>query len=106
MHCTFVKDSIDCFLNGKRRPLLFIFVLSKHKFYVKTVDLSEIQTWIVRKEGEQADHLTTTMVIALLVFIVTTMRTYFQLMTFTNTPTLVAIVGLLMLANPRLSEQH
>ena len=40
---------------------LFIFVLFKHKHYIKTVDVSGIGTWIVAVEGEHADHLTTTM---------------------------------------------
>ena len=41
--------------------LLFFFVLFKHKFR-KTFVLSGIRTWIVRVEGEHADHLTTTTV--------------------------------------------
>ena len=45
---------------GQPRPLLFIFVLFKHKFYRKTVDVSRIRTRIVRVEVEHADHLTTT----------------------------------------------
>ena len=39
---------------------LFSFVVSKHKFYKKTVGFSGIQTRIVGEEGTHADHLTTT----------------------------------------------
>ena len=39
---------------------LLNFVLFKHKLCRKTECFSEIQTWIVDVEGEQADHLTTT----------------------------------------------
>ena len=39
---------------------LFIFVLFKQKFYIKTVGVSGIQTRIVGVEGEHADHFTTT----------------------------------------------
>ena len=39
---------------------LLIFVLFKHKFYRKTVDVSGIQIRNIRVEGEHADHLTTT----------------------------------------------
>ena len=45
---------------GQPWPLLFIFVLFKHKFYKKnTVDVSGIRTRIVGLEGEYLDHLTT-----------------------------------------------
>ena len=39
---------------------LFIFVLFKHKFYRKAVDISGIRTRIVGVEGEHAEYLTTT----------------------------------------------
>ena len=45
---------------GQSRPFLFIFVLFKHKFYRKTVDVSGIRTLIIGVEGEHADHLITT----------------------------------------------
>ena len=40
--------------------VLYIFVLFKHKFYRKTASFCGIRTRIVRREGEKADHLTTT----------------------------------------------
>ena len=40
--------------------VLSILVLFKHKFYRKTVGFSGIPTRIVRVEGENAYHLTTT----------------------------------------------
>ena len=50
------------FLKKWAKPglFLFIFVLFKYKFYIKTVCCSGIRTWIVGKEGELADHLTIT----------------------------------------------
>ena len=39
---------------------MFIFVVSKHKFYRKTVSFRGIQTRIVGVEGKLADHLTIT----------------------------------------------
>ena len=56
-------DVITFFLKHKMdqpRPLLFFFVLFKHKFYRKIVGFSRIRTWIVGVEGEHADPLTTT----------------------------------------------
>ena len=53
---------VPTFLKKWAKPglFLFIFVLFKYKFYIKTVCCSGIRTWIVGKEGELADHLTTT----------------------------------------------
>ena len=43
-----------------QQRFLFIFVLFKLTFYRKNVGFSGIRTWIIRVEGEHADHLTTT----------------------------------------------
>ena len=48
------------FLWANPASFLFVFVLFKHKFYRKTVDVSGIGARIVGVEGEHADHLTTT----------------------------------------------
>ena len=46
---------------GQPPPLFFIFVFFQQTFLQKkTVCFSQIRTWIVGVEGEQADHLTTT----------------------------------------------
>ena len=45
-----------CVFKKWANPVLFFFVLSKHKFYRTTVGFSGIRTWIVRVEGEHADH--------------------------------------------------
>ena len=70
-HCTadllFVLFGFSCFAYAElvknwAHPglFLFIYIIFKHKFYRKTVGVSGIRIWIVRIEGEHADHLTTT----------------------------------------------
>ena len=52
--------SLVCIFHNQKVYVYLIFVLFKHKLCRKTECFSEIQTWIVDVEGEQADHLTTT----------------------------------------------
>ena len=46
--------------HSKNGLFLFIFVLFKQFYRIKTVDFSGIRTWIVGIEGKHADHLTRT----------------------------------------------
>ena len=57
-----VKIAIVKWVFTRVKPGLFLYilVLFKHKFYIKTVGFSGIWTLIDRVEGEHTDHLTTT----------------------------------------------
>ena len=61
--CPILKNEVKILLkNGPTRPLFCFFLFFSNTNLEKTVVLSGIRTWIVRVEGEHADHLTTTTV--------------------------------------------
>ena len=45
---------------GKPQPLFVYFRTFQVIYWLKALDLSKIRTQIFRREGEHADHLTTT----------------------------------------------